>query len=293
MRTRTFISSAGVRLTGDVGGNPAATSVVLLHGGVQTRHSWGRAARELIAHGYHAASIDLRGHGDSEWAADGDYGLDNQAADIRAVISELPTAPVLIGASMGGLVALTVTGESAPQLVKGLILVDVTPRVDDDGREKIRDFMRARGDGFASIDEAADAISRYQPNRPRPSDLSGLSRNLRLRGDGRWYWHWDPKFLETFETDPVLSGLRYEAAARNVSVPAMLVRGAKSELVKPEHVRHFQQLIPHAEYADVSGAAHMIAGDKNDAFNGVVLEFLQRNAAAGPPSRPATSSGSN
>ena len=186
MRTRTFISSAGVRLTGDVGGNPAATSVVLLHGGGQTRHSWGRAARELIAHGYHAASIDLRGHGDSEWAADGDYGLDNQAADIRAVISELPTAPVLIGASMGGLVALTVTGESAPQLVKGLILVDVTPRVDDDGREKIRDFMRARGDGFASIDEAADAISRYQPNRPRPSDLSGLSRNLRLRGDGRW-----------------------------------------------------------------------------------------------------------
>ena len=93
--------------------------------------------------------------------------------------------------------------------------------------------------GFASVEEAADAIAAYLPHRPRPKNLSGLHRNLRHRADGRWYWHWDPRFFDTFEPDHEAAARRYTAAARNVSVPTLLVRGSKSELVTPENVRHF------------------------------------------------------
>jgi pimeloyl-ACP methyl ester carboxylesterase len=276
LTVRKFVGYGGITLVADVGGDPHGPPVILLHGGGQTRHSWGRAALELAARGYYVVALDLRGHGDSDWAPDSDYSIDAEAGDVRAVIDQLPAPPVLIGASMGGLLSLTAAGEPPQHAIRALVLVDVTPRVDAGGRSRIIGFMRDRPDGFASVAEAADAIAAYLPHRPRPKDLSGLHRNLRHRADGRWYWHWDPRFFDTFEPDPDAAALRYTAAARNVQVPTLLVRGSKSELVTPENVRHFRELIPHAEYVDVTDAAHMIAGDRNDAFNAVVLDFLQR-----------------
>jgi len=277
LTAKRFAASGGVNLVGDVGGDPRGEPIILLHGGGQTRHSWGRAALELAARGYYVAAIDLRGHGDSDWAPDANYSIDAQVGDLRAVIGQMPSPPVLIGASMGGLISLTAAGEAREPAVRALVLVDVTPKVDPEGRSRIIGFMRDRPDGFESVEEAADAIAAYLPHRPRPKDLSGLHRNLRLRPDGRWYWHWDPRLFATFEPDPQAAVLRYTAAARNIGVPTLLVRGAKSELVTPESVTHLREAIPHAEYADVADAAHMIAGDRNDAFNAVVLEFLDRH----------------
>jgi len=276
LTARTFTAYAGVNLVGNVGGDPRGQAIILLHGGGQTRHSWGKAAHELAAQGYYVAAIDLRGHGDSDWAPDANYSIDAQVGDLRAVIAQMPRPPVLIGASMGGLISLTAAGEAREPAVCALVLVDVTPKVDPEGRSRIIGFMRDRPDGFQSVEEAADAIAAYLPHRPRPKDLSGLHRNLRLRPDGRWYWHWDPRLFDTFEPDPEAAALRYTAAARNIRVPTLLVRGAKSELVTPENVAHLHETIPHAEYVDVLDAAHMIAGDRNDAFNAVVLEFLGR-----------------
>jgi pimeloyl-ACP methyl ester carboxylesterase len=246
---RRFGASGGVSLSGDaygeVHGKPA---VLLLHGGGQTRHSWGRAAIELCTRGYYVLALDLRGHGDSDWA------------------------PVI---------SLVVAGEASEPAIRALVLGDVTPQVDPAGRTPIIGFMRDRPDGFGSLEEAADVIARYLPHRPRPKDLSGLHRNLRRHADGRWYWHWDPRFFDTFEPDHEAAAKRYTAAAVGVKVPTLLVRGTKSELVTPENVRHFRESIPHAEYVDVADAAHMIAGDRNDVFNEVVLDFLQRHV---PPS---------
>jgi pimeloyl-ACP methyl ester carboxylesterase len=193
----------------------------------------------------------------------------------------MPRAPVLIGASMGGLIALTAAGEALDPAVRALVLVDVTPKVDAGGRARIIGFMQDRPDGFATVEEAGDAIARYLPHRPRPKDLSGLHRNLRLR-EGRWYWHWDPRFFDTFEPDPEASAVRYTAAASHVKIPTLLVRGSKSELVTPENVAHFRELIPQGEFVDVTDATHMIAGDRNDAFNAVVLEFLGRRVPVNP-----------
>ena len=275
-----FPASGGVTLLADVGGNPRGVSVILLHGGGQTRHSWGRTAHDLGANGYHVVSVDLRGHGDSDRSADANYSMDALVADLRALISCMPNPPVLIGASMGGLVSLITAGESPQGFVRALILVDITPKVDPQGRERIIAFMRNQPNGFVSPAEAADAIANYLPHRPKPKDLSGLRRNLRQRANGRWYWHWDPRLLETFEPDADAAELRYTVAAQNVSVPALLVRGSKSELVKSEHVQHFREAMPQAEHVDITDATHMIAGDRNDGFNSAVLEFLVRRVPA-------------
>src|SRR5580658_3237464 len=163
LKTARFGAFGGVTLMGDVGGDSGGVPVLLLHGGGQTRHSWGRAALELSARGYYVVALDLRGHGDSDWAPDSNYSIDAQADDIRSVMRRMPAPSVLIGASMGGLIALTVAGEASEPAVRALVLVDVAPKVDPGGRARIIGFMRDRPDGFASIEEAADAITTYLP----------------------------------------------------------------------------------------------------------------------------------
>lgn len=263
-------------MTADIGGDPGARSVVLLHGGGQTRHAWGSTARALVEAGFYAVSLDLRGHGDSDWDTNGDYSLDLHVEDLRSVLRQIPTKPAIVGASLGGFVALLTVGETPSDVARQLVLVDVTPMVDPAGEARVFDFMNGYSQGFASVEEAADAVAAYLPHRPRPTSTAGLQRNLRLREDGRYYWHWDPRLFDRLHASPQLQLTRYEAAARNVRIPTLLVRGQRSELVTPDNVRHFLTLIPSAQYVDVAGAGHMVAGDRNDAFGAAVLSFLQQ-----------------
>jgi non-heme chloroperoxidase len=278
-----FDGSGGVTLAADVFGDPAAPPVVLLHGGGQTRHSWRTTAKVLAASGMRAISVDLRGHGDSDWAPDGDYGIDAFAGDLRALISRIGAPPALVGASLGGVSALVAVGESPHPVATALVLVDVAPRIEAAGAQRIGDFMRQDLDaGFASLDEAAAAVAAYNPLRPRPPDPAGLEKNLRRRDDGRWVWHWDPRFIQppaggVDETRvSLMNADRLEAAARAVEIPTLLVRGRMSDLLSEEGARQFRRLVPHAEYVDVAGAGHMVAGDRNDAFNDSVVSFLQK-----------------
>lgn len=262
-------------LTADVGGDPQSQAVVLLHGGGQTRRAWGSTARALIEAGYYVVSLDLRGHGESDWDVNGDYSLDLQVEDLRAVLRKFTAPPVVVGASLGGLIALVTVGETPARIASRLILVDVTPMIDPEGEARIIGFMKAHPQGFASVEEAAEAVATYLPHRPRPSSTAGLKRNLRLGDDGRYYWHWDPRLFDRLHASPQQQRLRYEAAARNVRIPTLLIRGQHSELVNAENVRHFLELIPTANFVDVAGAHHMVAGDRNDIFSAAVLRFLQ------------------
>jgi pimeloyl-ACP methyl ester carboxylesterase len=277
VKTQRFTGSGGVTLAADVGGPEHGPPVMLMHGGGQTRGAWKKAATALAGAGYRAVSLDLRGHGESDWAGDGNYALDAFAADLQAVADTLAAPPALVGASLGGMSALLALGAGLP--ARALVLVDIVPQMNRDGASKIGEFMRASPGGFASLEEAADAVAAYLPHRPRPSDPSGLMRNLRER-DGRLYWHWDPNFMANMQGrggSPEMAD-RMLDAARSVKVPALLVRGALSEIVDEAGVENFLALIPHAEAVDVAGAAHMVAGDKNDAFNDAVLGFLARVA---------------
>jgi len=190
----------------------------------------------------------------------------------------------VVGASLGGIAAMLAEGAAAQAgrapVFSALVLVDITPRVDLNGVARIQGFMRAHAhDGFGSVKEAADVVAAYLPHRPRPRSYDGLKKNLRLDPDGRWRWHWDPRFLDgprPISTERAVTEAALVEAARRISVPALLVRGASSELVNEDHVREFLELVPHAEYMDVAGARHMVAGDRNDRFSAAVLGFLDK-----------------
>ncbi len=272
----------GNRLAADVAGDPSHPPAILFHGGGQTRHSWGTTLHTLADKGWRAYAVDLRGHGDSEWAADGDYTLDAFAGDVLAISRALDEPPAFVGASLGGLASLAAIGEHPEtRVARALVLVDVAPRTEAQGRERIGAFMAEHmNEGFASLDEVADAIQRYNPHRPRPSNLSGLEKNLRRHDDGRWYWHWDPSFIggRLGGHDETRSSLidpeRLQHAARGLTVPTLLVRGRVSDLLSEEGAQELLELVPHARMVDVAGAGHMVAGDRNDLFNDAVVTFL-------------------
>jgi len=281
VRKQFFTTPDGLKLAADIDGPQDGPPVVLLHGGGQTRGSWKNGLAALIGRGYHVTSFDARGHGESDWAKDGDYTLVAHIRDLCGVLAQLPPRPALVGASMGGVTALGALGESNPPDARALVLVDVTPKINAAGAERIGAFMRANPEGFATLDEAADAVSRYYPLRPRPKDISGLRRNLR-EVNGRLYWHWDPAFLGARRLEPDTNRAQLEAAALKAKIPTLLVRGHQSEIVGDEEVEHFRKLMPAAEYIDVADAGHMVAGDRNDAFNAAIIDFLARVDAANP-----------
>ena len=276
----------GVKLVADVAGDPQGRAVLLFHGGGQTRHSWGTTMRSLAGAGYLVASVDLRGHGESDWSPTGDYRLEAFADDVTAVAREFDR-PVLVGASLGGVSSLAACGRAEnADLARGLVLVDVGPNIEIDGANRIGSFMSEHMEsGFASLEDVADAIQRYNPHRPRPGNLHGLRRNLRRR-DGRWYWHWDPAFItggmgSTDETRVTADGFvgqrkMLEASARALRIPTLLVRGRESDLLSEQGARDFLALVPHAEFVDVAGAGHMVAGDRNDVFNDAIVSFVTK-----------------
>ncbi len=286
-RTTRFIMNDGVGLAADVWGDPGRPAAVLLHGGGQTRHAWKRTAAILAGHGFHTLAVDLRGHGDSGWSPDGDYRIDRFAADVADLCRQLPGRPVLIGASLGGISSLIATGEAPEPIASALVLVDITPKVEQDGVSRIRGFMASHIEtGFATLEEAADAIAAYLPHRPRPKSLEGLRKNLRLAENGRYYWHYDPKFVTGIHRrDQGDREARLTACARALRLPVLLVRGGSSELVSEAAARDFLGLVTGARFVDVQGAGHMVAGDLNDPFTDAVVAFLdglpQERDAAG------------
>ena len=234
--------------------------------------------------GWQAVTVDFRGHGESDWAQDGDYRVTAFAADVTEVLQHLPPRPVLVGASLGGLTSMLLAGELAPGIARAVVLVDIVPNMDVVGAARINAFMNDRmTSGFGSLDEVADAVAAYNPHRPRPTDLDGLRTNLRER-DGRWFWHWDPKFIDgTSKFPPMEVGDldRLHAAVAAIvadGVPMLLVRGQMSDLVTEERAAEFLARFPEVESVDVGGAGHMVAGDRNDVFADAVLGFLARHS---------------
>jgi pimeloyl-ACP methyl ester carboxylesterase len=277
------VPGSGVMLVADTVGPVDAATLLFLHGSGQTRQSWGTAVAAAASRGYRAVSLDLRGHGDSDWSPDGKNSLEAFTNDIRQVIEHIGGEPIVVGASLGGIIGLLIASTPPPPL-RALVLVDITPRVEKTGAQEVSAFMGSAPSGFASVEEAADAVAAYLPHRQRPKDTSGLRRNLRLR-NGRYYWHWDPAMLQMGrdaqarfeEPDPPPNPL--ERAARAVKVPTLLIRGTRSRIVTEANVREFLELVPHAEYVDISNAHHMVAGEAHDQFNDAVFTFVDKQAA--------------
>ncbi len=190
-----FDVAPGIRLVADTFGDPDAPIVLMLHGGGQTRHAWQATATNLAEAGWRAIAVDLRGHGESTHPRPPAYALEDFAADVRALIAAVADAPIVIGASLGGIASLLAITEPPQAPAAGLVLVDVAHRFQPRGGGRIVSFMEQHPDGFANLSDAAEAVAAYLPHRARPRDTTGLRHNLRCSEDGRWMWHWDPEIL--------------------------------------------------------------------------------------------------
>ena len=277
---RTYHGADGGRLVSTTYGSPGRC-VLLLHGGGQTRHAWRKAGLALGA-AWHVVALDQRGHGASDWDDAGAYAFADFARDAQHVARQMTTdtgfKPVVIGASLGGIAALLALDNAADPLFSALCLVDIVPDMNPEGVDTVQGFMRARAaEGFASVEEAADAVAAYLPHRERPRSLDGLRRNLRHDPDGRWRWHWDPRFLDgprSVNTDWDAVRDRLMAHAAQIAIPGLLVRGAFSELVTDEAAEAFMRAAPGMRSVNVAKARHMVAGDSNDDFIAEISHFL-------------------
>lgn len=272
-----FKGQGGLKIAADVWGSDNKKLVILLHGGGQTRHAWGETGKKLAEAGYHSVALDLRGHGDSEWHSDADYTIKAYKEDLVSIIKEINKPASLIGASLGGMASLLLAGDEVnSNLCTSLIMVDIGIYPDPAGSDRIVSFMLSGEAGFESLEDVAKSISDYLPHRQKPKDLQGLKKNLRLKEDGKYYWHWDPRFIRRRpgSRDKGYFDLQLKAAQK-VVVPTLLMRGALSDVVTMEDVEYFLSVIGHAKFVEIEKAAHMIAGDRNDVFAEEAIKFLR------------------
>lgn len=256
-------------------GSESAPTLLFAHGFGQNRHAWRGTATQLANEGWRALAIDGRGHGDSDWAPGGNYELEHFAEDLAAIARSMPEKPILIGASMGGLLGLLVEGEATSSLFRAMVLVDVTPRWETEGVGRILSFMAQHPEGFDSLEHAADEVARYLPHRER-KDPERLRSQLRPSADGRWRWHWDPRLLAHVAAEAERYIPRLQAAAQQVQIPVLLLSGGRSDVVSEHTIAEFLQLVPHAEHVSIDDATHMVVGDRNDVFTREISRFLQR-----------------
>ena len=272
-----FKVSSGLNIEATACGNSSDPLVILLHGGGQTRYAWGGTAQKLSQSGFYALAIDLRGHGDSDWSEEGDYAIESYREDLLSIIKQIGKPASLIGASLGGMISLSTAGDKLYQdYCNALVMVDIGIYPNEDGSNEILKFMSSGSKGFESLEEASNAISSYLPHREKPKDISGLKKNLRLKSDGKYYWHWDPKFIESRTGNRSVYREKQRVYANDISVPTLLIRGALSNVVTQDEVDDFLTTINHAEFIEIDKAAHMIAGDRNDIFANAAIRFLEK-----------------
>lgn len=270
-----FVSVDSTRLAVESHHVAGAPTLLFAHGFGQTRGAWGGAARELAEQGYACVTYDARGHGESARSPGGHYHMQQFADDLQALARAQAEPPVLVGASMGGLLGLVVAGETRPSPFRAMVLVDITPRWETAGVERILAFMQAHPDGFADYADAAAQVATYLPHRAGRKSEAQLRPLLREGADGRLHWHWDPALLAG---DLMRESERYQprlmAAAAKVDVPVLLLSGERSDVVSRATVEEFLRLVPHARHVQVAGATHMVAGDANDAFTREIAGFV-------------------
>jgi pimeloyl-ACP methyl ester carboxylesterase len=268
-----FASGDGLHLSGSRLSLPGP-QVLLAHGFGQTRHSWAGTQERLGDAGFGSLAWDMRGHGESQSnPADHSYSVSDFIGDHRAAAGLVGGRPVLVGASMGGLTGLMT--QAAQPVFSALVLVDVTPRWEAAGMQRIHDFMTAHPDGFESYDHAARVIHDYLPHRRARKSDAQLAKLLRSDDRGRLRWHWDPRLLSEFVANSQHLQEAIAEEARKIEVPVLLISGGRSDLVSDDTVAHFIERVPHATHVRLPEATHMLAGDDNDAFTDAVLAFLR------------------
>jgi pimeloyl-ACP methyl ester carboxylesterase len=253
-------------------GDRIGRAILFLHGGGQTCRTWDVVCHEL-SQGYRCIALDQRGHGDTEWSYESDYGIEAHAADIAALVDALGLAPVVVvGMSLGGLNGLHFALDRAAE-VAGLVCVDVGPWVNVEAAVPIRQFMR-EVTGLDQFEQFVAAALRFNPRRDERLLRYSLWHNLRRRPDGRLMWKTDLRHREDRMSimATALGLLQRRIAA--LRTPTLIVRGAESRVLDEEHMRRFAEAIPHARRVIIEGAGHNVQSDQPKALVEALRSFL-------------------
>ena len=269
-----YLTANGLRFHYLDWGSPGRQPILFLHGGSLTAHTWDLVCLAL-RQDYHCLALDLRGHGDTDWAPDADYSLATQCGDVEQVVAQLGLERfVLVGMSMGGSVSLTYAGRHARQLAS-LVLVDTGPESRAVGRRRINDFVSTHREGD-SIDEFVDRAMAFNPLR-RPELLRrSLFHNLRQTPTGKWTWKYDYRHRGGGGSDEQraqrTAGLW--SAVPNVSCPALVVRGGISDIFHDEDAEKLAAALPDGRWVRIEQAGHTVQGDQPRAMVETLRGFL-------------------
>ena len=234
-------------------GSPRA---VLLHGGAQNAHTWDTVA--LALRPAPVLAVDLPGHGRSGWRDDRRYDPVANGEDVAAMVGQLaPGAEVVVGMSLGGLTAAAFAA-ARPDLVRRLVLVDITPGVTRDKAKEVHDFIEGP-QSFGSFREIFDRTVEFNPTRTPESLRRGILHNAHREADGTWRWNYDRRPLDgEGMTDP---SVLWDAIG-SIEAPLLLVRGSLSPVVDDDDVAELRRRCPQARVVVVDGAGHSVQGDR-------------------------------
>lgn len=250
MVTEVFRGFAGTRLDAEVTGSPDDPVVLLVHGAGQTREAWNGVGTALVAAGRRVVNLNLRGHGTSEWPADGRYDFDAYVDDLRAVLGQLGSRPVVVAASLGAWAAVAALNAEAGQLAAGLVLVDL-------------------------------------PTEADPAVARGIGERLKRRAQATTA-NWDHRIIGAIDVASVPQ--RLADAAPQINLPVMFIRGELSPLDTTDAAMSFVGLLPDAEFAAVEAVGLVLTESRTEAFDALLLDFLERRA---PRSTPEFRAGSD
>ena len=251
-------------------GTPGQPVILMLHGGGQQAHSWDFISLPL-AESYHILALDQRGHGDSDWAADGDYSIEAHQADLDGFIAALGLRDFhLIGHSMGGRNSY-VWASRHPATLRSLVIVDTGPVAQSRGRDRIQNF-RELPDELDSFEEFAARVQEYT-GRSREQTLGALQYSIRQRPDGKWSWKYDKLLRTPGRQSPAWSESQLWEAVSKIDCPTLITRGGDSDIFAEETMRRMQQVIPHCAAVTIPAAGHLVAGDNPAAFLAAVQNF--------------------
>ena len=269
-----YPAAGGLVLRGEAWGTQNAPPVLLLHDCGQTRHMWRNIAHTLAELGSYAVTIDLRGHGDSNWALNGDYSLNTFVADIQGVATSFSQQPALVGIGLGGIIALLAEGEMLSPISSAVVLAGLTPHLEAEEAEWFVPLIQAHLEEFMSLVGIKKADFRYWPTQPYPQDFSTFVKDHSEALAGWHRWQQDPQLFCALRRERAWNRERLLAAVRALQVPTLLFRDSLIDPASQDPLGELVAAIPHAQYADLSVAEQLRDGDDAGTLSRAIAGFL-------------------
>ncbi|HEX5455475.1 MAG TPA: alpha/beta hydrolase [Stellaceae bacterium] len=267
------ISANGMRLHYLDWGMTEKPAILFLHGGALTAHTWDLCCLALREN-YRCLALDQRGHGDSDWASDGDYSIAAQVADVRGFIDHLKLDRfVLAGMSMGAINALAYAINHSERL-SHLVIIDAGPEMRRPGSSRIRDFVNDVADAV-SIEAIIERALEFNPRRDPKILRRSLMHNLRRQEDGSWRWKYDrSRFQRLDQETHRAERARLADGLDRIRCPSLVVRGGDSDVFHEEDAERLAARLPHGRHVTVPNAGHTVQGDNPKGLVAELRRFL-------------------